>query len=64
MAMKTDFDFRLGGQHLRGAGRRGLLALAMVLGSRVLLAGAVLFAAQPGIAWLIDLLRRLRALVW
>ena len=57
--MVMDYDFRLGRNHLRGNGWRGLAALALVLTLRAAIVGAIAFYAIPGGAWVIRLIERL-----
>jgi hypothetical protein len=57
--MVIDYDFRLGKSHLRGAGPRGLAALAIVFASRAALVCLIAFSAKPAGIWLVQLLRHL-----
>jgi hypothetical protein len=54
-----DYDFRLGKSHLRGAGWRGLAALAIVLTARAAIVGSIAVSAIPGGVWLLQLIAHL-----
>ena len=54
-AVVTDYDFKLGRSHLRGAGWRGFAALVVVLILRVAILSAIVFSARPSGLWLAHL---------
>jgi len=54
--MVIDFDFKLGKNHLRGTGPRGLAALVIVFALRAALLGMVAVSARAGGIWLVQLL--------
>ena len=57
--MVIDYDFKLGKSRFRGAGPRGLAALAIVLVPRVALIGAIALSARAGGFWLLQLAHQL-----
>jgi hypothetical protein len=57
--MLTDYDFRLGKNHLRGKGRRGLIALAMKLTSSTATVGILAIPAKPAVFLGFELLKNL-----
>jgi hypothetical protein len=57
--MIIDYDFKLGKSHLRGAGPRGLAALAIVLALRVVLVGTIAVSTRAGGLWLVQLMHQL-----
>ena len=54
-----DYDFRVGKNHLRGTGPRGLAALAIVVTVRAALVGMIAVSARPAGIWLVQLLQHL-----
>jgi hypothetical protein len=54
-----DYDFKLGGNRLRGSGWRGLAALGVVLALRAGIVGVITLSARPAGAVLVQLLQRL-----
>jgi len=58
--MPGDFDFRIGKQRrYQGQGWRGLAALGMLLlFQSALLAIFLMFAAERGVTWLVEIARR------
>jgi hypothetical protein len=58
-AVVTDYDFRLAKSHLRGNGRRGLAALAIVLIARTAIVGAIVLSARAGGVWLVQFIHHL-----
>ena len=57
--MMIDYDFRVGKNHLRGTGPRGLAALAIVVTLRAALVGMIAVSAKTGGIWLAQLLQHL-----
>ena len=55
----VDYDFRLGKNHLRGNGWRGLAALVIILSLRATIIAAIVFSAKPGSLLLVHLLQYL-----
>jgi hypothetical protein len=49
-----DYDFKLGRNHLRGNGWRGLAALVVVLTLRAAIVGTIVITARPGGMWLVQ----------
>jgi len=54
-----DYDFKLGRNHLRGNGWRGLAALVVVLTLRAAIVGTIAITARPGGMWLVQLMEHL-----
>jgi hypothetical protein len=54
-----DYDFKLGRNHLRGNGWRGLAALVLVLTLRAAILGMIAISARPGGIWLVQLIEHL-----
>jgi hypothetical protein len=52
-----DYDFRLGKNHFRGNGWRGLAALVIVLALRATIVGAIAIWAKSGSFWLVQLIQ-------
>jgi hypothetical protein len=57
--MVVDYDFRLGKNHLRGNGWRGLAALVIILALRATIIVAIVFSANPSSLLLVHLFQRL-----
>ena len=57
--MIADYDFTLGKQRLRGAGRRGLVALGITLVFRTAAFAIIVISAKTLGAWLPQLIERL-----
>jgi hypothetical protein len=58
-AVVTDYDFRLGKNHLRGKGWRGLSALVILLIFFAMVVWTLAISANPSGVWLVQLLNRL-----
>jgi hypothetical protein len=54
-----DYDFKLGRNHLRGNGWRGLAALVVVMTLRAVIVGAIAISARSGGVWLVQLIEHL-----
>jgi hypothetical protein len=59
-AVVIDYDLRLGKNHLRGNGSRGLAALVVILSLRAAMVSAIALSAKSGAIWLVQLLWNLR----
>lgn len=59
----SDYDFKLGNDHLRGNGWRGLVALGFVLTRRGAIFGLLAISAKPMGAWLLQLLQLVQKLL-